>query len=159
MRPLCVGTGVDFENSDVRSGAECNALKLQKSNARTIAEIRERETACKAALANVALPFLREVEISWTKSPFVVLSPVIEDDDAPVCVSFVAGTGFEYGIETTSGNVRAWKRTIDDFSQNRTRVVGPKHYFMADEEPRIGCVADITHQKIARLIRLAIHER
>ena len=107
------------------------------------------------ALTNVALPYLREVAAAFGKEFSVNASGLDASDDSPVTVSFRIEKGWEYGIEAVTGTLRVWKKSL----KSRADAANvPQFVFPPTAQPFIGVTADLTREKIGKLIEIAIKE-
>ena len=109
----------------------------------------------RGALINVALPYLQEVAAAFGQDFSVNASGLDASNESPVIVSFRIEKGWEYGIEAVAGTLRVWKKGLK--SRADTANV-PQFVFPASAQPFIGVAADLTREKIGKLIEIAINE-
>ena len=109
----------------------------------------------RGALINVALPYLQEVAAAFGQDFSVNASGLDASNESPVIVSFRIEKGWEYGIEAVAGTLRVWKRGL----KNRADAANvPQFVFPPSAQPFIGTTADLTREKIGKLIEIAINE-
>ena len=109
----------------------------------------------RGALVNVALPYLQEVAKAFGQDFCVNTSGLDASNEAPVIISFRIEKGWEYGIEAVAGTLRVWKRGL----KNRADAANvPQFVFPPSAQPFIGTTADLTREKIGKLIEIAINE-
>lgn len=109
----------------------------------------------RGALVNVALPYLQEVAAAFGPEFSVNASGLDASIESPVTVSFRIEKGWEYGIEAVAGTLRVWKRSL---KSRADAAHAPQYVFPATAQPFIGATADLTREKIGKLIEIAIDE-
>ena len=104
---------------------------------------------CKRAMDAHVLPFLRELQQYLGEEQFS-FAPQIDLDHKPVGVSFRIGDGPATTISSAFGNIIVTRTGASGSSKGVSFVYAP------DEEPYISNSGDLTREKIAKLVEMAI---
>lgn len=105
---------------------------------------------CKRALADHVIPFLEELKQHMPKEQFSFAPQIDMSDHMPVGVSFRIGDGSPTCISTASGNIIVTRVGTSGSSKGTPFVYPP------DAEPYISNSGDLTREKIAKLVEMAI---
>ena len=105
---------------------------------------------CKRAMAEAVIPFLSELKSHLPPNQFSFSLQIDLKDHKVVGVSFRVGDGPATTISTSFGNVFV-TRTGDSGSSKGVNFVYPP-----DAEPYISNSGDLTREKIAKLVEMAI---
>ena len=105
---------------------------------------------CKRALSEHVLPFLNELKQCLPTDQFSFAPQIDLHDRKPVGVSFKIGDGGATSISTAFGNVIVTRTGASGSSKGIAFVYPP------DGEPYISNSGDLTREKIAKLVEMAI---
>jgi hypothetical protein len=105
---------------------------------------------CKRALEQNVLPFLSELKHHLPDEQFSFAPQIDIRDHKPVGVSFKIGDGPPTTISTAFGNIIVTRGGSSGSSKGVSFVYPP------DAEPYISNSGDLTREKIARLVEMAI---
>ncbi len=130
------------------------AVSTAKANVAAQEDLRELDARGKAALHNVVLPYLRDVQNEFEDAAFTLRVLGVDlSDGMPIGVAFHVGSNPEYGVSVNAGKVTVWRGFEPKLGSDRTEI---KFVFPATVEPFIGSIDDLTREKIASLIAIAI---
>ena len=130
--------------------------RLTEANTKVAGELNERTADAKAALKNVVLPYLTEVAANIDSGEFVFQTTSVDPSDKePVAVWFKIGSSRGYVIDVTGGNVRVG---TTNFNAKGIASMVLAFVIPANQEPFVGTIADLTREKIGKLIQVAIAE-
>jgi hypothetical protein len=104
---------------------------------------------CKNAMATNVIPFLQELQHHLGDEQFSYALQV-DLDHMPVGVSFRVGDGAATTISSAFGNIIVTRTGASGSSKGVSFVYSP------DEEPYISNSGDLTRDKIAKLVEMAI---
>ena len=144
-----------------------SAANAAQERARLDAQVAERKAKAeegRAALKDVVIPYFKELQKTFGKDlTFDPSAQMDLSDMSPVAVSFKFGDGAVHVIEVSSGNVRIYwtdpatikvpagpKRGKPPFQIVRQFV------FPGTAEPFIATPADLTREKLSKLVDMAI---
>jgi hypothetical protein len=105
---------------------------------------------CKNALEHHVIPLLSELQHELGEKQFSFASQIDLQDHRPVGVSFRIGDGAATHIATAFGNIIVTRSGSGGSSK------GIQHVYSPDEEPFISNSGDLTRDKIAKLVEMAI---
>jgi hypothetical protein len=105
---------------------------------------------CKRAMERNVIPFLSELKQHLANEQFSFAPQVDMHDHKPVGVSFKIGDGPATSISTAFGNIVVTRSGASGSSKGVAFVYPP------DAEPYISNSGDLTRDKIAKLIEMAI---
>jgi len=105
---------------------------------------------CKTALERNVLPFLSELKQHIADEQFSFAPQIDLRDHKPVGVSFTIGDGPSTTISTAFGNIIVARGGSSGSSK------GVNFVYQPDAEPYISNSGDLTREKIARLVEMAI---
>lgn len=138
-----------FDKQKAAEDARKNESFVQQAAARD--RMQKEEAAGRAALKDVVLPYLKEIEKEFGSNEFSAQAETMSNY-APTSVSFKIGKDdLKYGIGVKDGVVTVWRQL-----PSKGRIAPPPQAYRGDEDPFIKTVADLTREKVGRLIQLAI---
>jgi hypothetical protein len=105
---------------------------------------------CKRAMEQHVLPFLLELKQQLGEEQFSFAPQIDIHDHKPVGVSFKIGDGSATSISTAFGNIVVTR--FGDSGSSR----GVPFVYPPDAEPYISNSGDLTRDKIAKLVEMAI---
>ena len=105
---------------------------------------------CKRALEQNVLPFLSELKHHLADEQFSFAPQIDLRDHKPVGVSFTIGNGPPTTISTAFGNISVTRGGCSGSSK------GVNFVYQPDAEPYISNSGDLTREKIAKLVEMAI---
>jgi hypothetical protein len=105
---------------------------------------------CKRAMERNVLPFLSELKQHLSHEQFWFAPQIDMHDHKPVGVSFKIGDGPAISISTAFGNIVVTRTGASGSSKGVAFVYPP------DTEPYISNSGDLTRDKIAKLVEMAI---
>ena len=137
--------------------AKVAAAVVEKDRQAGIAvENTEKRTAdiehCKRAMEREVIPFLKELQQHLGDAEFSYAPQIELNDHRPVGVSFTIGGGAPTSITTVFGNIVVTRLGGSGTTKGMSYVYAP------DAEPYISRSADLTRDKIARLVEMVIEE-
>jgi hypothetical protein len=105
---------------------------------------------CKRAMEQHVIPFLRELKYHLPEDQFSFAPQIDLHDHKPVGVSFTIGDGAPTTITTAFGNIVVTHAGASGSSK------GVAFVCPTDAEPYISNSGDLTREKIAKLVEMAI---
>lgn len=105
---------------------------------------------CKRAMTNLVVPFLAEVKSHLPQDQFSFSPQIDLQDHKCVGVSFKLGDGPATTISTAFGNVIVTRSGDSGTSK------GVSYVYPADAEPYISNSGDLTREKTAKLVEMAM---
>jgi hypothetical protein len=135
--------------------AKVGAAVVEKDRQKVVAsDSKEKRTDdidhCKRAMEQHVVPFLAELKQHLGEEQFSFAPQIDIHDHKPVGVSFRIGDGPATHISTAFGNIIVTRGGASGSSRGLNYVYSP------DEEPYISNSGDLTRDKIAQLIEMAI---
>ncbi|MEA2951184.1 MAG: hypothetical protein QOJ96_704 [Alphaproteobacteria bacterium] len=105
---------------------------------------------CKNAIDNHVIPLLAELKHELGDEQFSFALQIDRQDHRPVGVTFRLGDGAATNITTALGNIIVARHGTSG------SVKGVAHVYSPDAEPFISNSGDLTREKIAKLVEMAI---
>lgn len=135
--------------------AKVGAAAAEKERQKSIstdraAERQEDVEHCKRQMTDVVIPFLTQIKTQFAEGQFSFAPQIDLQDHKVVGVSFKIGDGPANTISTAFGNVVVTRSGDSGSSKGVNFVYGP------DTEPYISNSGDLTEEKIAKLVDMAI---
>jgi hypothetical protein len=124
------------------------------------AEFRKRADEGRAAMRDVVIPYLQEVQKTFPKGAFKLNVSVSREAEtlAPLAVSFQIGDGAEHVIEATQGNVRVYTTLPPKSGLAGVPALNIRFVYSGNAEPFIAGPSDLTREKLGKLVELAIQK-
>ena len=138
------------------------------------AEQQKRAEEGRVALRDVVTPYFQELLETFPTGHFSFNPAALMNAEShtPVAVSFKVGDGAEHYIEVVQGNVRIWRQgpkfPVQDAkgpkaAKGRKRAakfpgLDIQFVFSGNAEPFIALPSDLTREKLAKLVEMAIAE-
>jgi len=132
------------------SAAAAEKNRQKSISANKAAERQKDVEHCKRQMTDVVIPFLMEIKSHFLEGQFSFAPQIDLQDHQVVGVSFKIGDGPATTISTAFGNVVV-TRSGDSGSSKGVNFVYPP-----DVEPYISNSGDLTQEKIAKLVDMAI---
>ena len=134
-----------------KAGADRNKThEVEAANAEFLEQITKSLEDTKHAIEKVVIPYFNEVKSQFPEGHFLFSVPTDAKDHRPVGVYFKVGKGPSVAIQNNGGNITITKTEVTGAPGKATFL------YSSNAEPYISKPADLTTEKLGKLIKMLI---